>query len=74
MISYFNLRASPNVGVNPAFFENFRYYLIFNKVGFKTPFPTFCYREIWDNKNPNLELIQKALRDFDWGKNFKANL
>ena len=51
--------------VDPTLYKTRHYNLIFGKINFNIPLPPPFYRDIWDCKRDNVEMIQKAITNFN---------
>ena len=74
LIFTFNTNLVTDFGVDPALYKTCNYNLIFGKINFINPVPPPFYRDIWDYKSANVEMIQKAIADFNWKRAFSNNL
>ena len=56
--------------VDPTLYKTCHHNLIFGKINFNIPLPHPFYRDIWDYKRGNVEMIQKAITNFNWKRAF----
>ena len=65
-----NTNLVTDFGVDPTLCKTCHYNLIFGKIHFNIPLPPPSYREIWEYKRANVEMIQKAITNFNWKRAF----
>ena len=53
-------------GVDPTLYKTCHHNLIFGKISSNIPLHPPFYRDIWDYKRANVEMIQKAITDYNW--------
>ena len=58
------------IGVDPTLEKICYHNLAFGKINFNTPLPPPFYRDIWDYKRGNVEMIQKSITNFVWKRAF----
>ena len=57
-------------GVDPTLYKTCHHNLIFGKISSNIPLQPPFYRDIWDYKRANVEMIQKAITDYNWKRAF----
>ena len=57
-------------GVDPTLYRTCHHNLIFGKISSNIPLHPPFYRDIWDYKRANVEMIQKAITDYNWKRAF----
>ena len=61
-----NTNLVTDFGVDSTLYKTCHHNLIFGKINFIVPLPTPFYRDNWGYKRANLEMIQKAITNFNW--------
>ena len=59
--------------VDPTLYKTCHHNLIFGKINFNIPLHRPFYRDTWDYKSTNVEMIQtKAITNFNWKQFFSS--
>ena len=61
-------------GVDPTLHKTCHHNLMFGKIDFNVPLPSPFYRDVWEYKSVNVELIQKAIINFNYKRAFLTTL
>ena len=65
-----NTNLKTDNGVDPTLYKTCHHNLIFGKICSNIPLHPPFYRDIWDYKRANVEMIQKAITDYNWKRAF----
>ena len=59
-------------GVHPSLHLKCHHEIIYGKLSLKVQYPPLYERVIWDYKNGNIPLINRAVGILDWGNSFEG--
>ena len=63
--------SQPNLVMESGVHSSLHHQIIYSKINLKLFYPPPYEREIWHYQRANVDLIQRAIEQFSWGKSFK---